>query len=134
MKGNIATTDLNRKIVGVTGDDVFAKGNAPFKNKMQELFMKELVFRWDRLHLINRTYIDAKGKVKGVENDYKCAEDESDREEERHTHITELIDHIQQGTKKLRHGIAFSNLLNITSGEFKCPKVWSTTRMVVDEF
>ena len=30
----IATTVLNRKIVGVTGDGVFAKANAPFKNKM----------------------------------------------------------------------------------------------------
>ena len=118
----------------ISGDGVFAKGNAPFKNKMQELFMKELVFRWDPLHLINRAHIDAKGKVKGVENDDCDEDDESEQEEERHTHITELIDYIQQGAKKLRHGIAFSNLLDITSGDFKRPKVWSTTRMVVYEF
>ena len=83
---------------------------------------------------LNRAHIDAKAKVKGVENDDCDEDDESEQEEERHTHITELIDYIQQGAKKLRHGIAFSNLLDITSGEFKRPKVWSTTRMVVYEF
>ena len=111
--------------MGVAGDGFFTKGNAPFKNKMQELFMKTLVFRWDPLHLINRAHIDAKGKVKGCDEDV-LSEDGSDEEEENignNTLLTELIDYIQQGAKKLRHGIAFSYLKSITCGEFKRPKV-----------
>ena len=39
---------------------MFAKGNAPFKSKIQELIDTTLVFRWDLLHMINRCHIDAK--------------------------------------------------------------------------
>ena len=50
------------------------------------------------------------------------------------TEVTELINHIQKGAKKLRHGIEFSKLKTLTLGKFKRPKVWSNTRMAVYEF
>ena len=59
MKGSISKEQLKEKIVGLTGDGAFAKGNAPFKDEMNLLFEKLLIFRWDMLHLIN---IDAKGR------------------------------------------------------------------------
>ena len=58
LRGCLNDADLEGRIVGVTGDGAFAKGNAPFKNKMEELFEKSLVFRWDLLHLINRAHVD----------------------------------------------------------------------------
>ena len=108
---------------------------------MKELFIDKLVFRWDFLHLINRAHKDAKGTVSGMEHDddeLSEFEDESDDEREQknenNTLITELIDYIQKNAEKLPHGIAFTQLKTITSGQFKRPKVWSTTRMVVYEF
>ena len=50
-----------------TGDGAFAKGNSPFKNKMDELFGKHL-FRWDILHMINRAPVEAKGKINFKKN------------------------------------------------------------------
>lgn len=139
LQGNLDKNELEKKIIGVTGDGVFAKGNAPFKNKMQELFNKTLVFRWDLLHLMNRAHLDAKGKIKDVEDvndEMSVFEFEDDQEDynENETLITELINYIQKGAKKLRHGIAYTQLQNVTAGKFKRPKVWSTTRMVVYEF
>ena len=34
MKGKISSEELRAKVVGVTGDGAFAKGNAPFKNEL----------------------------------------------------------------------------------------------------
>ena len=34
MKGKISSEELRAKVVGVTGDGEFAKGNAPFKNEL----------------------------------------------------------------------------------------------------
>ena len=129
LQGSIDKSQLETKIVGVTGDGVFAKGNAPFKNKMKELFNDKLVFRWDPLHLINRAHKDAKGKVTGVESaDDELSEygDESDEEKEEknenNTLITELIDYIQKEAKKLRHGIAPTGVF-FRCREYKLPTV-----------
>ena len=46
----------------------------------------------------------------------------------------ELINYIQKSARKLRHGIRYAQLKTVTVGQFKRPKVWSTTRMVVYEF
>ena len=43
----------------VTGDGAFAKENPPFKETMELLFDKKLIFRWDLLHLINGAHIAA---------------------------------------------------------------------------
>ena len=50
------------------------------------------------------------------------------------TLILELINCIKKGAKRLRHGLQFTNLQELTCGTFKRPKVWSQTRMVVYEF
>ena len=63
LHGTLNDHILKNKVVGITGDGAFTKNNAPFKNKIQLLFEKSLVFRWDLLHLINRAHIDAKGSV-----------------------------------------------------------------------
>ena len=134
MKGFISKEKLKEKIVGVTGDGAFAKGNAPFKDTMELLFDKKLVFRWDLLHLINRAHIAAKGKIEDGE---ESEDEESDSESTSRQHeslVSELIKFIQSQARSLRHGIQFSKLQEITSGNFKRPKVWSQTRMVVYEF
>ena len=136
LSNQLTEKDLESKIVGVTGDGAFAKGNAPFKNKMEVLFKKKLVVRWDLLHLINRAHIDAKGKV-DIDDDcemYENDRDEEDIEISKETLISELINFIQKGAKQYRHGIKYSKLKQMTLGKFKRPKVWSQTRMVAYEF
>ena len=54
MKGNISSKELRAKVVGVTGDCAFPKGN-----EISLLFEKPLTFRWDLLHLYNKAHIDA---------------------------------------------------------------------------
>ena len=61
MKGSISKEQLKEKIVGLTGDGAFAKGNSQFKDEVNLLFEKLLIFRWGILHLINRVHFDAKG-------------------------------------------------------------------------
>ena len=63
LNETLSDVDLKEKVVGITGDGAFIKNNAPFKDKVQALFGKTLVFRWDLLHLINRAHIGAKGSV-----------------------------------------------------------------------
>ena len=104
---------LNNKIVGLTGDGVFAKGNAPFKSKIQELIDKTLVFRWDLLHMINRCHIDAKkGDVidsledadeVGLDDDH-IDNDSGTKDEVVGSLISELINYIQKEAKAFRHG------------------------------
>ena len=48
--------------------------------------------------------------------------------------LKELIDFIQNKSKKMRTGIEYSKMKEISGGMFKRPKVWSSTRMVVYEF
>ena len=139
MKGNITDEQLKEKVVGVTGDGAFSKGNAPFKDQMNSLFEKALTIRWDMLHLINRAHIDAKGgEVEIFEIENESSEDiDNDIEsppEECADLISELINYIQNDAKKLRHGIKYTSMVDATLGSFKRPKVWSTTRMVVYEF
>ena len=101
------------------------------------MFNKKLVFRWDLLHLINRAHIDAKGSVKDedeVSIFYQDDETDSTSADKGETLISELINFIQKGAKRLRHGIQFTKLQELTCGKFKRPKVWSQTRMVVYEF
>ena len=144
LQGSLDKSDLNNKIVGLTGDGVFAKGNAPFKSKIQELIDKTLVFRWDLLHMINRCHIDAKkGEVVidsledadevGLDDDH-IDNDSGTKDEVVGSLISELINYIQKEAKAFRHGLAYAQLKKVTSGVFKRPKVWSSTRMVVYEF
>ena len=67
IKGFISKEKLKEKIVGMTGNGAFAKGNATFKDTMELLFDKKLIFRRDRLHFIYRAYIAAKGKIEDGE-------------------------------------------------------------------
>ena len=140
MNDSLDKKELEAKIVGVTGDGAFSKGNSPFKNKMEELFNKKLVFRWDLLHLVNRAHLEAKGKVEGEDDETFVLDDASDDEtiesedKDKDSMICELINYIQKSARKLRTGLSYSQLKNVTAGQFKRPKVWSTTRMVVYEF
>ena len=119
---------------------MFAKGNAPFKDKIQELIDKTLIFRWDLLHLINRAHIDArKGEVIGMLEDadevvLNNTGTSEVKGEVVGSLISELINHIQKEAKTFRHGIAYAQLKKVTCGVFKRPKVMNSTRMVVYEF
>ena len=130
---------LKDKVVGVTADGAFAKGNSPFKVKISELFEKELVIRWDLLHLINRAHIEARGKVDEDDEDIDELENDvelnvENSEERNASLITELIHYIQSGAKKFRTGLEYAKMKALTHGVFKRPKIWSNTRMVVYEF
>ena len=57
---------IKEKVVGITGDGAFAKGNALFRNEMFKLLGKTVVKRREPLHLINRAHIEARGKLGGV--------------------------------------------------------------------
>ena len=81
----------------VTGDGAFA----PFKDTMELLFDKKLIFRWDLLHLIitsNRAHIAAKGKIEDGEE----SEDEESESTSRHHEslVSELIKFIQSQARK----------------------------------
>ena len=127
LQGSLNKSDLKDKIVGLTGDGVFAKGNAPFKDKIQELIDKTLIFRWDLLHLINRAHIDArKGEVIGMLEDadevvLNNTGTSEVKGEVVGSLISELINHIQKEAKTFRHGIAYAQLKKVTCGVFKRP-------------
>ena len=64
MKGEILPQEINERVVGITGDGAFAKGNKPFKNKIMSLLEKEVPVRWDLLHLFNVAHKDARGDAR----------------------------------------------------------------------
>lgn len=55
--------EVKKRIVGITRDGAFAKGNQPFKTTIVTLLGKEITIRWDILHLINRAHKDARGEA-----------------------------------------------------------------------
>ena len=48
-------------MVGLVGDGAFIKGNRPFKDQLDKLLNKNLTYRWDLLHLVNRAHVPARG-------------------------------------------------------------------------
>ena len=105
----------------------------------------ELTFRWDLLHLCNRSHISARGSTKYEEK--KASKKKADAFEETDngnddydliestttTEIGELIDFIQSEAKQYRTGIRYTDL-QMNAINFKRPKIWSTTRMCLYEF
>ena len=69
-----------------------------------------------------------------IEHDQEEGDIELEKKSNKQNEINDLMNHIQNGAKKLRHGIAFSKMKGMTFGQFKRPKVWSNTRMAVYEF
>ena len=139
MRGLIEEADLIAKTAGLTGDGAFAHLNAPFKQKLFELFGREIVIRWDLLHLINRAHIEARGKLDKDDLDEVFEVEDTDEIPAAENiatadYIRELIRYIQKSAKTYRHGLEYAKLKLITHGSFKRPKVWSSTRMVVYEF
>lgn len=46
MDGKIKEDDVKERIIGITGDEAFAKSNKHFKNKINKLFGKSIQTRW----------------------------------------------------------------------------------------
>ena len=106
---------------------------------MCELLEKTIVIRWDPLHHINRAHVEARGKlchdIEDLDDDnVSDNEDQTVEIEDNKSALKELIDFIQNKSKKMRTGIEYSKMKEISGGMFKRPKVWSSTRMVVYEF
>ena len=89
--------------------------------------------------MINRCQIDAKkGELilledadeVGLDDDH-IDNDSGTKDEVVGSLISELINYIQKEAKAFRYGLAYAQLKKVTSGVFKRPKVWSSTRMVV---
>ena len=186
MEGLVDEAVIKSKICGIVGDGAFIKGNKPFKARLQACVGKELTFRWDLLHLVNRAHIPARGKSdlekeketkKGSAGDRvpetepaklksrrKDDQQPSDKADEADTEQHPDIDHddsdvdfdedpdnitaevevaqyfipktigyIQKSAKTYRTGIKYTDLLKSTLGDFKRPKIWSSTRMVLYE-
>ena len=101
----------------------------------------ELTFRWDLLHLCNRSHISARGSTKyevkkaskKKANAFEETDDNDLIESTITTEIGELIDFIQLEAKKYRTGIRYTEL-HMNAINFKRPKIWSTTRMCLYEF
>ena len=106
LDGKISKKLLKDKIIGVTGDGAFAKGNKPFKQTFIKLLDKDVPIRWDLLHLINRAHKDARGKAiydQEIQIDLsELADDEeladnvnADHTQSCKTYLSKLIDFIQ---------------------------------------
>ena len=112
------------------------------KIKMFEHLEKEVVIRWDPLHLINRAHIEARGKLCQDGDDVDESENEDEEGDEvmqeevvlQNVLIKELIDYNQNTAKKFQTGLEYALMKEISMGMFKRPKVWSSTRMVVYKF
>ena len=128
---------MKDKIIGVTGDGAFAKGNKPFKQTFIKLLDKDVPIRWDLLHLINRAHKDARGKAiydQEIQIDLsELADDEelADNVNADHTQsckasVSELIDFIQSEAKKYRTGIKYTHLKLISGGYLSVLKYGQT--------
>ena len=142
MKNKIDGETLKRNICGVVGDGAFIRKNEPFKKRLREVLdHNELTFRWDLLHLCNRSHISARGSTKyevkkaskKKANAFEETDDNDLIESTITTEIGELIDFIQLEAKKYRTGIRYTEL-HMNAINFKRPKIWSTTRMCLYEF
>lgn len=92
--------EVKKRIVGITGDGAFAKGNKPFKTTIVTLLGKEITIRWDILHLINRAHKDARGEAKYDREDLEAGDADADIESDATTQqiepkIAQLIDYVQ---------------------------------------
>ena len=73
---------------------------------------------WDLLHLLNRAHFE--GKVEGEDDETFALDDASDDEasenedKDKDSMISELINYIQKSARKLRHGIRYAQLKNVT--------------------
>ena len=120
--------------------------NEPFKKRLSDLLDNfNLTFRWDLLHLSNRSHIAARKSTKYETK--KAAEkrvtisqevddynsDLEDTPDNSCTEISMLIDYIQSEAKEWRTGIKFTGLI-LENINFKRPKIWSCTRMCLYEF
>ena len=83
--------------------------------------------------------IEARGKlchdIVDLDDDNLSDDDEQIMEiEDNESVLKELIDFSQNKSKRMRTGIEYSKMKEISGEAFKRPKVWSSTRMVVYEF
>ena len=146
------------KLNAILGDGQFIKGNGPFKTALNKLVGKDLTYRWDPLHLFNRAHIKARGAIyknelKSVAESSTSLEQEdydwdeiansedtagtasgSENTDSNTEMVRQLIKYIQKEAKVYRTGIRYTALLQYTYGQFKRPKVWSSTRMCLYEW
>ena len=105
--------DVKGKVSGMAGDGAFCKENAPFKNRMKELFGGDFKFKWDLLHLLNRAHIEALAKQAATQ-----------------FNLNTVLDFIQNHSKKYRSGLDYTKLRIEQLFDFRRPKVKSDTRLV----
>ena len=144
----ISAEVVKQKLDSILGDGQFIKENGPFKNTLNQLVGKELIYRWDPLHLFNRAHISARGaiythEVQNIANDdydwewgekIDTIEIDSQDIENITEKLRQLIKYIQKHAKQYRTGIKHTALSQYTHGQFKRPKVWSSTRMCLYEW
>ena len=115
--------EIKAKVSGMAGDGAFCKKNKPFEDRMKNLFEepdqpdKKFNFKWDLLHLYNRSHIKALDKQK--EFDFS---------------LNTVMDIIQNHSKEHRSGLDYTNHLLDELFDFKRPKLKSDTRLVNYDF
>ena len=143
---------MKERVRGFVADGAFVKMNDQFKNKCRELLQNpDLTFKWDILHLVNRSHIEARGKTSqeveyvniingddepGDEPDGDSTANENSSGNAQNANslsLTQLLNYVQCQSKKWRSGINYTELV-LTDITFKRPKVWSSTRMSVYEY
>ena len=74
--------------------------------------IKNLLFRWDLNHLVNRAHLE--GKVEGEEDETFDLDDADEPNEieakDKDCMVSELINYIQRRARKLKHGLSFAQL------------------------
>ena len=149
-KAKVPLDTMKRVVGGVCADGAFV--NAPFKERCKDLLdNSELVFKWDLMHLINRTHCNARGLTKSEKEANAAMGDADDQEDadepivdlivepivdltQAQTKlITRLLDYVQSQAKKWRSGLDYTRLV-VETGDFLRPKVMSSTRVSLYEF
>ena len=113
---NLNASDVKQKVSGMAGDGAFCKHNEPFKKRMKEIFSRDFKFRWDLLHLVNRSHTYGLDESTGSFG------------------LKEIMDFIQDHSSTYRSGLPYTQMLVSDVFGFKRPKLKSETRMVNYEY
>ena len=120
---------INR-IKVVCADGAIVDRNGPFKREMKALLDNDdLIFRWDVLHMANRSHIAARGAT-DIDND--DGNTNAPRQRNR-TLLAKTMVYVQTESKRWRTGTAFTGLV-LSTVDFLRPKVFSSTRMSLYEY
>ena len=113
-------------------DGAIVDRNGPFKREIRALFNNDnMIFRWDVLHMANRSHIAARGATDiDISND---GGGNTNVRRNNRTLLARTMIYVQTESKRWRTGTAYTGLV-LSTVDFLRPKVFSSTRMSLYEF